>query len=74
MKSLSKIDWVRIAPDVALKLLGEPKTKKPTEWRYGNKGSLVVNIEAATWWDFENDVGGGLVELRERRVQRGGLP
>jgi len=63
MKSLSSIDWVRIAPDVALKLLGEPKTKKPTEWRYGNKGSLVVNIEAATWWDFENDVGGGLVDL-----------
>tara|TARA_R100001460_G_scaffold17161_2_gene37160 strand:+ start:1039 stop:3000 length:1962 start_codon:yes stop_codon:yes gene_type:complete len=62
----SNVDWVQIAPQVVLELLGEPKVKKGDEWRYGNKGSLVVNIENATWFDFENDEGGGIVDLIKR--------
>ncbi len=62
----SNIDWVQIAPQVVLELLGEPKVKKGDEWRYGNKGSLVVNIASATWFDFENDDGGGIVDLIKR--------
>ena len=62
----SDIDWANIAPSVALQLLGEPKVKKSDEWRYGNKGSLVVNVDAGTWWDFENDEGGGIVDLIKR--------
>ena len=62
----SNIDWVQIAPQVVLELLGEPKVKKGDEWRYGNKGSLVVNIGNATWFDFENDEGGGIVDLIKR--------
>ena len=60
---MQQIDWQRIAPEVALQLLGEPKTKRSHEWRYGTHGSLVVNIDAGTWWDFENDKGGGLIDL-----------
>lgn len=60
---MQSVDWQRIAPDVALQLLGEPSSKKSHEWRYGTHGSLVVNIDAGTWWDFENDLGGGLIDL-----------
>lgn len=60
---MQQIDWQRIAPEVATQLLGEPSSKKSHEWRYGTHGSLVVNIEAGTWWDFENDVGGGIIDL-----------
>tara|TARA_Y100001972_G_scaffold89244_1_gene109142 strand:- start:12 stop:1964 length:1953 start_codon:yes stop_codon:yes gene_type:complete len=62
----SNVDWVQIAPQVVLELLGEPKVKKGDEWRYGNKGSLVVSIGNATWFDFENDEGGGIVDLIKR--------
>ena len=60
---MQQIDWQRIAPEVALQLLGEPRTKRSHEWRYGTHGSLVVNVDAGTWWDFENDKGGGLIDL-----------
>jgi len=60
---MQSVDWQRIAPEVALQLLGEPSSKKSHEWRYGTHGSLVVNIDAGTWWDFENDLGGGLIDL-----------
>ena len=45
---MQQIDWQRIAPEVALQLLGEPSSKRSHEWRYGTHGSLVVNIEAGT--------------------------
>ncbi len=60
---MQNIDWQRIAPEVARELLGEPKTTTTTEYRWGNKGSLVLNLEDATWYDFENDTGGGIVDL-----------
>jgi hypothetical protein len=60
---MQSVDWQRIAPAVATQLLGEPSSKKSHEWRYGTHGSLVVNIEAGTWWDFENDIGGGVIDL-----------
>ena len=60
---MQQIDWQRIAPEVALQLLGEPSSKRSHEWRYGTHGSLVVNVDAGTWWDFENDKGGGLIDL-----------
>ena len=60
---MQSVDWQRIAPEVATQLLGEPSSKKSHEWRYGTHGSLVVNVEAGTWWDFENDVGGGIIDL-----------
>jgi hypothetical protein len=60
---MQSVDWQRIAPEVAKQLLGEPSSKKSHEWRYGTHGSLVVNIDAGTWWDFENDLGGGLIDL-----------
>ena len=60
---MQNIDWQRIAPELARELLGEPKTTTSTEYRWGNKGSLVLNLNDATWYDFENDTGGGIVDL-----------
>ena len=59
----ANIDWQKIAPELAKELLGEPKTTTSTEYRWGNKGSLVLNLNDATWYDFENDTGGGIVDL-----------
>jgi len=56
-------DWQKIAPDVAKQLLGEPKVQKSDEWRYGNKGSMVFNVEAGTFYDFELGEGGGVAWL-----------
>ena len=36
----NQIDWGTIAPEVALRLKGEPKSKSHTEWRWGNKGKF----------------------------------
>ena len=60
---MQNIDWQKIAPELAKELLGEPKTTTSTEYRWGNKGSLVLNLNDATWYDFENDTGGGIVDL-----------
>ena len=57
--------WVNIAPRVALEVLGEPKTKTDKEWRWGTKGSFVFNVQAGTFFDFENDEGGGVAWLLE---------
>jgi hypothetical protein len=59
------------AEAVALKLLGEPNREKSTKYqlRFGTHGSMAVEIggnKAGTWYDFEDEVGGGVVELVER--------
>ena len=49
---------------IARRLLGEPNPKFSTrdQWRYGNKGSLSVEIigeKRGQWFDHEDEVGGG---------------
>ena len=49
---------------IARRLLGEPNPKFSTrdQWRYGNKGSLSVEIigeKRSQWFDHEDEVGGG---------------
>ena len=57
------MDWVEIARPIAIELLGEPTSKKSDEWRWGRKGSLVLNLESASWYDHEADQGGGIIDL-----------
>ena len=40
-----------------------PTSQSPGELRFGNKGSLSVNTHDQTWWDFENDDGGGVLDF-----------
>lgn len=57
------IDLSQHMAAVALAILGEPVTKHGSEWRYGTHGSLCVDIKAGTWFDHENNVGGGVVDF-----------
>ena len=58
-------DFAQFMPDVARALLGEPngRLSKGDRWRYGNKGSLSVDVKRGTWKDFEADRGGGVIDL-----------
>ena len=58
---------------LAAALLGNPTYKRPTEWRWGKKGEVVVYISGekmGRFSDFESGVGGDALELV--KVRRGG--
>ncbi len=57
---------------VARHLLGEPNKalSKKTELRFGNHGSLSINLEKGTWFDHQNKTGGGTLSLIERQTGR----
>lgn len=55
---------------VALSLLGEPQNKRGNEWRYGSHGSVAVDIDKGTWYDHENQTGGGVLDLIMREAGR----
>ena len=60
---MQQIDWIRIAPDVAKQLLGEPTKTSSNELRWGNKGSMALNLSEGTFYDHEEGVGGGVIDL-----------
>ncbi|MFD2407745.1 toprim domain-containing protein [Azorhizophilus paspali] len=55
---------------VARHLLGEPNANmsKPTELRFGTRGSLAVNLDKGTWFSHEEHVGGGVLDLIARET------
>ena len=57
------LDWEKIAPIVAIQILGEPSKKDGSYYRWGSKGSLALNLEQGTFFDFENNQGYGLIEF-----------
>ena len=66
-----RLDIAQLMPTVAKALLGKPKytENKRTDWRYGNRGSLSVDVANGRWYDHEAAEGGGVLDLikRERR-------
>lgn len=68
---MSDIDYIQIMPDLARKFWGEsnPKLTKigpPHEIWWGDRGSRKVNLDEGTWYDFRQEIGGGVVDfLRE---------
>ena len=60
---MNQVDWQRIAPDVAKQLLGEPSSSSSKELRWGTHGSLTLDLESGTWYSFEQDTGGGIIDL-----------
>lgn len=60
---LSDADWVRIAPDIAKKLFGEPTKTTSHELRWGRHGSKSLNLLTGQWYDHEEGIGGGVVDL-----------
>lgn len=61
------LDWEKIAPEIAVQILGEPSKKDGSYYRWGNKGSLALNLEQGTFFDFENNQGYGLIEFIKNR-------
>jgi hypothetical protein len=57
---------------VARRLLGEPNRRRSTksEWRYGARGSLAVDLGKGTFFDHELGRGGGVLDLIERETGR----
>jgi|GEM_PF-4817236 len=55
------------AETIVTKLLGDPKKRDGSAWRYGkNKGSLIVTMQGekrGLWHDFQADKGGNLINL-----------
>src|SRR6516225_6075373 len=55
---------------VASRLLGDPNRKlsTKTEWRYGNRGSLAVDLRKGVWKNHETGEGGGVLDLIQVRT------
>ena len=69
---LALVDHMR---DVALELLGEPNKQLSGqhELRFGQRGSLSVDLEKGTFYDHEKSECGGVLDLigRERNITKG---
>ena len=66
MNTVPRIDFPSLMEPVALRLLGEPNprlSKPPRDVRFGNNGSMCVDYENGRWFDHENNVGGGVLDL-----------
>jgi hypothetical protein len=59
------VDFSQFMATVARALLGEPTSKRGHKWLYGRNGSLVVDVQKGVWHDFENNCGGGVLDLIE---------
>jgi len=59
------IEISQYSKEIAIALLGEENKRlsKANELRYGNNGSLSVDLVKGTWFDHEADEGGGMVSL-----------
>tara|TARA_R110002074_G_scaffold385216_1_gene566225 strand:- start:25 stop:1947 length:1923 start_codon:yes stop_codon:yes gene_type:complete len=51
------LQWEKIAPLIAVDILGQPTSKNATELRWGNKGSFRLDIEKGLFYDYEGDEG-----------------
>jgi hypothetical protein len=66
MSLAEKIDFPPLMSPVAARLLGEPNAKMskyPHDVRFGSHGSISVNYEKGTFYDFEANTGGGVLHL-----------
>ena len=54
--------------EIARKLLGNPNKERSTKTdiRYGTEGSLSIDAAKGTFYDFENKMGGGILDFIER--------
>jgi putative DNA primase/helicase len=73
MNIAARIDFAALMQPVVARLLGEPNarlSKPPRDVRFGNCGSLAVNFEKGTFFDHENNVGGGTLDLIAHKTGR----
>ncbi len=70
------IDISLHSKEIALELLGMPNKQlsNQNELRFGNKGSLSIDLSKGTFYDHENDTGGGMVALIEQERPGANIP
>jgi hypothetical protein len=71
MNYVERIDYARLMEPVALRLLGKPNprlSRLPKNVRYGSNGSMSVNFETGKFYDHEKKIGGGVLDLIQRKV------
>ena len=72
----NQIRFEALIEPIARRLLGEPNTRlsKSKELRFGCNGSLSVDLEKGAWFDHENIIGGGVIDLIKHKLgsDRGG--
>ena len=65
-------EFVPIMGPLAQMLFGPPNPafSTATEWRYGTKGSLSIDVGKGVWRDHEANEGGGVIDLvkREQKI------
>jgi hypothetical protein len=68
------VDFKNIMRRVAVELLGEPNKvlSSKHELRFGTHGSLAIDLRGARWFDHENGIGGGVLDLIARETGRRG--
>jgi hypothetical protein len=59
----NNIDWRALGEPVARITWGAPNSDTAKELRWGTRGSRVLNRQRGTWFDHENNVGGGALDL-----------
>jgi hypothetical protein len=71
----SDVDFSGFMEGVARRVWGEPNKglSSRSELRWGSAGSRAVDLEKGTWFDFEDKVGGGVLDLlkREHKLEPG---
>lgn len=68
------IDFAALMPEVAGKLLGDPNKalSNGKTWRFGNRGSLSLDLTKGVWHDHETGQGGGTLDLIRHKTGRVG--
>ena len=68
------LEFAPLMGEVARHLLGDPNPalSSETEWRYGTRGSLSVDLEKGSFYDHELGMGGGVLDLVSRETQLNG--
>lgn len=63
--STSSSEFAACMCAVARELLGEPNRvlSSRDEWRYGERGSLKIDVKAGTFCDFESGAAGGVIDF-----------
>jgi len=58
-------EFATLIGPVAIRLWGSPNEKlsRQGELRWGSRGSRRVDLSKGTWYDFENNAGGGVLDL-----------
>ena len=71
--SPTDINWRELAPriikSVAMELFaGRPMRPTPQGLRIGNNGAIAVDIAQGTYFDHDEEVGGGVIEMVQREL------